>query len=70
MRHCPFRQDIREPWEYSADKSVDLQAWITACKDYFQCNAWQCGLEKDGIEYTIGLFKEPSRAQDFGAQYH
>jgi hypothetical protein len=39
VKERPFRQDATEPWCYSADKSEDLRAWITACKDYFQRNA-------------------------------
>jgi hypothetical protein len=41
VKERPFQQDASEPWEYLADKSEDLRAWITACEDYFQCNAWQ-----------------------------
>jgi hypothetical protein len=53
-----------------ADKSEDLRAWITACKDYFQYNVWQWELDADRIKFAIGQFKKQSRAQDFGAQYH
>jgi hypothetical protein len=65
----PFRQDTTEPWQSSADKSEDLRAWIMACEDYFQYNAWQWEQDADRMKSPIRRFKKPLRAQDFGTQY-
>jgi hypothetical protein len=69
VKECSFQQDTTEPWEYSADKSENLRAWITACEDYFQCNAWQWEVDADQIKYAIRRCKKPLRAQDFNTQY-
>jgi hypothetical protein len=70
IKKPPFRQDVLKPWQYLAKKLEDLKAWITACKNYSQWHAWQWVIDTNKIKYSIVQFKTPSRAQDFGTQYH